>query len=84
VLDRLVPQEQVLDSAIEVAEQMASLPPLAIRSGKRTIQWNLAQDLEAALRNESMGLDYARKAPNDAAESRASWLEKRPGVFTGT
>ncbi|MEZ4501816.1 MAG: enoyl-CoA hydratase/isomerase family protein [Dehalococcoidia bacterium] len=84
VLDRLVPQEQVLETAVGIAEQIAALPPLAIRSGKRTIQWNLVQDLEAALRTEVQGLDYARKAPNDAAESRASWREKRRPVFTGT
>lgn len=84
VLDRLVPEEQVLDTALEVAEQMAKLPPLAIRNGKRVIQWNLTQDLEAALRTESMGLDYSRKAANDVAEQRASWVEKRPGNFTGT
>jgi len=84
VLDRLVAEDQVLDTAVEVAEQMAALPPLAIRNGKRTIQWNLTQDLEAALRTESFGLDYSRKAVNDVAEQRASWVEKRPGNFTGT
>lgn len=84
VLDRLVPQEAVVETALAVAGQMAALPPLALRSGKRTIQWNLVQDLEAALRNESMGLDYSRKAVNDMAEQRAAWQEKRPGSFTGT
>lgn len=84
VLDRLVPQEEVLDAAIGIAEQVAALPPIAIRNGKRTIQANLVQDLEAALRTESMGLDYSRKAVNDQAEQRASWREKRPGNFTGT
>jgi len=84
VLDRLVPQEQVLDTAIEVAEQMSKLPPLAIRNGKRVIQWNLAQDLEAALRTESHGLALSRRAVNDHAEQRAAWREQRKGEFTGT
>lgn len=84
VLDRLVAQDEVLDTALALANQMAALPPLALRSGKRTIQWNLAQDLEAALRTESMGLDFSRKAVNDMAEQRAAWREQRKGTFTGT
>ncbi|MGE3960337.1 MAG: enoyl-CoA hydratase/isomerase family protein [Dehalococcoidia bacterium] len=84
VLDRLVPQEQVLDTAIEVANQMAALPPLALRNGKRVIQWNLAQDLEAALRTETLGLNLSRRAVNDQAEQRAAWIEQRKGNFTGT
>ncbi|MCK9485842.1 MAG: enoyl-CoA hydratase/isomerase family protein [Dehalococcoidia bacterium] len=83
LLDRLVPEEQLLDASMEVAEQIAALPPLAIRSGKRVTQWNLTVDLETALRNELHGLDYARKAPQDVAESRASWVEKRAPKFTG-
>ncbi len=83
LLDRLVPEEQLLDCALEVANQIASLPPMAIRSGKRVTQWNLTVDLETALRNELHGLDYARKAPHDLAESRASWVEKRAPKFTG-
>jgi len=84
VLDRLVPQEQVVDAAIEVGMQMAALPPLAVRNGKRVIQWNMTQDLEAALRTESHGLALSRRAVNDQAEQRAAWLEQRKGNFTGT
>ncbi len=83
LLDRLVPEEELLDASLEVANQMAALPPMAIRSGKRVVQWNLTVDLETALRNELHGLDYARKAPHDVAESRASWVEKRAPEFTG-
>ena len=84
VLDRRVPQEQVVDTAVEVAMQMSALPPLAVRNGKRVIQWNLAQDLEAALRTESHGLALSRRAVNDHAEQRAAWIEQRKGNFTGT
>jgi 2-(1,2-epoxy-1,2-dihydrophenyl)acetyl-CoA isomerase len=83
LLDRLVPEEALMDTALGVADQIAALPPMAIRSGKRVTQWNLTVDLETALRNELHGLDYARKAPHDVAESRASWVEKRAPKFTG-
>jgi 2-(1,2-epoxy-1,2-dihydrophenyl)acetyl-CoA isomerase len=84
LLDRLVPEEQLLETSLEVANQIAGLPPLAIRSGKRVVQWNLNVDLETALRNELHGLDYSRKAPHDVAEQRAAWVEKRSPRFTGT
>ncbi|MEX1021870.1 MAG: enoyl-CoA hydratase/isomerase family protein [Dehalococcoidia bacterium] len=84
LLDRLVPEDRLLEESLALADQIAALPPMAIRSGKRVTQWNLTVDLETALRNELHGLDYARKAPYDVAESRASWVEKRAPDFTGT
>ena len=48
------------------------------------VQHNIEAGLEEALRYETAGLAYARKAPDDVKESRASFLEKRPGVYTGT
>ena len=45
---------------------------------------NVEAPLEEALRYESQGLYYARRAPNDVKESRDSFLEKRPGVYSGS
>jgi 2-(1,2-epoxy-1,2-dihydrophenyl)acetyl-CoA isomerase len=59
-------------------------PPVAMRAAKRVLQHNTEAELEAALRYETAGLYYARRAPNDVKESRASFLEKRPGAYTGT
>lgn len=84
LLDRLVPEDELMDTSLALANQIASLPPLAIRSGKRVVQWNLNVDLETALRNELHGLDYSRRAPHDVAEQRAAWVEKRAPNFTGT
>lgn len=56
-----------------------------MRAAKRTVQRNLqADDLAEGLRNESVGLRFSGLSPNDAKESRASFLEKRPPTFTGT
>ncbi len=84
LLDRLVEPDQVLTAAKEVAGQIAALPPMAIRAGKRVLQQNMSMDFHDALRNEMVGLSYAGRAPNDRAEQRAAFLEKRPGKFTGT
>jgi 2-(1,2-epoxy-1,2-dihydrophenyl)acetyl-CoA isomerase len=83
LLDRLV-EENPLNAAVELAGQIAALPPVAMRSAKRVLQHNVDAALAEALRVETAGLGYARRAHNDAAESIASFREKRPGHFTGT
>ncbi len=83
LLDRLVPAARLLDEALALARQIAFWPPVAMQSAKRVLQHNLEVDLEEALRYETAGLIYARRAPHDVAEARASFLEKRPPVFTG-
>jgi 2-(1,2-epoxy-1,2-dihydrophenyl)acetyl-CoA isomerase len=84
LIDRLVDHDALLDTALEVAAQMAAWPPLALRSSKRVLQHNVEVDLEDALRYEMTGLSYARKAKNDAKESRAAFVEKRKPTYTGT
>ncbi len=84
LLDRLVEHDEVMQTSMEVASQMAALPPMAIRAGKRTLQQNQDLGFHQSLRNETTGLSYARRAPNDMKEQRASFLEKRSANFTGT
>ncbi len=85
LLDRFVPDaDALLPAALELANQIAKLPPLAMRSAKRVLQHNLDVGLEDALRYEMAGLSYARRARNDAQEAMASFREKRPPHFTGT
>jgi 2-(1,2-epoxy-1,2-dihydrophenyl)acetyl-CoA isomerase len=84
LLDRFVAQSEMMACAREVALQMASLPPMAIRSSKRVLQHNMDLDFHRALINESSGLQFARRSPNDQKEQRASFLEKRKPNFTGT
>lgn len=83
LLDRLV-EEDLLKEAVALAEQMAEWPPLALRSAKRVLQHNVEVDLREALRYETAGLGYARRAPNDAKEAGESFRERRPPNFTGT
>src|SRR5206468_11193207 len=84
LLDRLIGEGDLVDAAVEVGALMASRPPLAVRSAKRVLQHNLEVGLEDALRYETAGLGYARRAPNDAREAMASFRERRAGKFTGT
>ena len=83
LLDRLVPAERLRDEALALAHQIASWPPMAMQSAKRVLQHNMDVSLEEALRYETAGLGYARRAPHDVAEARASFVERRAPVFTG-
>lgn len=83
LLDRLVEEEQLMDEAIELANQITTWPPVAMQSAKRVLQQSMASTFEAQLYNESYGLQMARRAPHDVQESRDSFLERRPPRFTG-
>ncbi len=83
LLDRIFAEEELVKQSVELAQQIASLPPVAMRSAKRVLQHNMQVGLDEALRYETQGLAFARRAPHDVAESRASFAEKRAPVFTG-
>ncbi|MEE8399965.1 MAG: enoyl-CoA hydratase-related protein, partial [Desulfobacterales bacterium] len=83
LLDRLFPHDQLMEEAIKLAKEMALWPPLALRSAKRVLQHNSEAHLEEALRYETTGLVYSRRAPEDVLESSLSFKEKRPPKFTG-
>ena len=84
LLDRLVAEDELLGAALALGDEVAALPPLAMRSAKRVLQHNLGVGLEDALRYEMAGLGYARKARQDAKEAMDSFREKRPARFTGS
>ena len=83
LLNRVVDGDLVA-AAIAYAEEMTRWPPLAVRTAKKVLRNNHEADLQTALRYESVGLGFARRAVNDAKESLASFREKRKGVYTGS
>lgn len=83
LLDRLVSADKLLDEALELANQIAFWPPVAMQSARRVLQQSMESTLEEQLRNESFGLNFARRAPHDVQESRDSFRERRPPQFTG-
>lgn len=83
LLDRLTEGDAV-EAAVVLANEIAGWPPIAMRSAKRVLQHNLGVDLVEALRYETAGLRYARRAPNDVREAALSFRERRPPTFTGS
>ena len=84
LLDRLVDHDDLMDTALGLAEQMTAWPPLALRMSKRVLQHNQECELEEALRYELAGISHAGRAVNDRQESLAAFREKRAPRFTGT
>ena len=83
LINRRVPHEELISSARALAREIAFWPPLASRSAKRVMQRNLSVTLEEALRNEIVAISHARRSEHDVREAQASFIEKRPPVFTG-
>jgi enoyl-CoA hydratase/carnithine racemase len=83
LLDRLVDHDALVDEAVELAEQMAEWPPLALRMSKRVLQRNQDAELQEALRYESVGLGFARRAAKDSREAFLAFSEKRKPNYTG-
>jgi enoyl-CoA hydratase len=78
----VVPAEETLDRALELAGRIAALPPLAVRSAKAMV--NATQELPLA-----DGLRLERRvffdlfATDDQHEGMTAFIEKRPPRWTG-
>lgn len=84
LLQRLVPDDQLVPSAQETAAQIAAHPPLAAMMSKRVVHRSLDHTFDDQVRYEFRSLDLARRAVNDAQEQMRAFMERRPGKYTGT
>ena len=83
LVNRVVPAEDLLTSALEVAELIAANSPLGVRLTKQMVQVNVdAPSLEAAVELENRNQTLTA-GTRDMAEAFTAFLEKRPPVFTG-
>ncbi len=82
LINRVVPREALLDSALELAERIAANAPLAVQRGKQ-----LARAVLGASEVETWELnDEARQAimrTEDAREGPRAFAEKRPPIWKG-
>ncbi len=83
LVNRVVPAEDLLTVALEVAEQIAANSPLGVRLTKQMVQTNVdAPSLEAAVELENRNQTLTA-GTQDMAEALAAFREKRPPAFTG-
>ncbi len=82
LVSELVPLAGLAERARELAATIASRPPIAAQTGKVNLRAAYAMPLEAAVGYER-DLQTICFATEDAAEGRAAFRERRPGVFRG-
>ncbi len=82
LVNRVVPQADLLPTATALAERIAANAPLAVRANKELAVRGLSLPLAEGLRLEN---SFARlvRSTEDAAEGRRAFLEKRLPQFKG-
>ncbi len=81
LVDHLVPPDQLLPKALEIARSMAANPDLQLRMTKQLLTENSCDiDLQAIQKRESALLRECWKSP-EHAEAVAAFREKRPPKF---
>jgi len=82
LVNRVVPPDELLPTALASATIIAANAPLAVRETRRGIRELLAMPLdEAYARQEELGRPLRKT--EDAAEGAAAFLEKRAPVWKG-
>jgi enoyl-CoA hydratase/carnithine racemase len=83
LVNRVVPAEDLLTAALDMAALIAANSPLGVRLTKQMVQANVdAPSLEAAVELENRNQTLTA-GTQDMAEALAAFLEKRPPAFTG-
>ncbi|MHB8620280.1 MAG: enoyl-CoA hydratase-related protein [Chloroflexota bacterium] len=82
LVNRVVPPEQLMPVAREIALRLAQLPTTAIGQAKRQLNLGLHEGLEAVLEEEAKGQNRASQT-HDHLEGIHAFLEKRLPRFSG-
>lgn len=78
----VVPADQTVSAALELAATIATMPPLAVRAAKRSVMSAANLPLAEGLRQERAAF-FALFGTQDQREGMAAFVAKRPPVFTG-
>ena len=78
----LVPHDELMAKAMEVAEHVASLPPLAARMAKEAIAFGMDSSLREAA-NADLYRFMALELTEDKKEAHQAWRERRKPVLKG-
>lgn len=81
-LDEVMPRDQLMTRAHEIAADYASRPPLAVQMIKETVN-AVSGALDAAIVHMDIDQNILNAGSDDFREGIASFLEKRDPKFTG-
>ena len=82
LVNRVVPLDQLMPQAMELARRIAEKSPLVLRLLKRTMAAGADMPLPSALAHEQAMIGLVLDS-RDAHEGCSAFLEKRPARFTG-
>lgn len=82
LVTRVVAREQTLSSALELAQTIATMPPLAVRAAKEAVNRAFELSLEAGLEFERRNF-FLLFASEDQREGMRAFLEKRSPTWRG-
>lgn len=82
LLNKVVPEDQLLSTAEEIARKIAANAPMAIRGVKEAITMGVEMNLRQRLYLSKRIMDGLRSS-KDFHEGVRAFLEKRPPVWTG-
>jgi enoyl-CoA hydratase/carnithine racemase len=82
LVQQLVPFDSLIDTAMELAQTIASRSPIAVQKTKHMVRLAQSVPLDTALMVENDSFAYLMMT-EDAAEGRAAFAEKREPNFKG-
>ncbi len=82
LVNRVVPQAELMPAAEKWAQKLSEIPPIAVRSAKEAMMKGIDMTLEEGLRLETKLMDICTTT-EDHAEARAAFLEKRKANIKG-
>jgi enoyl-CoA hydratase/carnithine racemase len=82
LISRVLPFDDLLPAATELAHRVAERPPIAAQAAKANLRAALSMGLEPAIQYERE-LQAVALGTRDAAEGRAAFAERRTGNFEG-
>ncbi len=83
LINEVVPHEQLLPRAEQIATQIAKMPPLAVRMMKEFIIRFRDIPITEAWRVQTLMNALLTQLTTDGDEGRQAFIEKRPANFTG-
>ena len=82
LVNKVVPHEQLMSAAMELAAKLANKPPLAVKLAKEGIRWGLDIPIDKNMRWGNLAWEFCM-GTEDHREAVRAFLDKRKPVYKG-